>query len=271
MMAEVLTAVCAAETGVSIFKIALGSEIGAQLPAQKEQQRKSHKYIGQRMTEENKRSEHHDEIPVVNTAAAAALVKHHPALEGAEEKNTDHIADRIGQRNKNENTPVDYACKIECKYYRIESQPGENDRGNGFCGAASQGLSVNFGTGLEILFEVLLASHALKLGRKETQQHLKRKYNRIYNRQNAELKAGEHTAAAELADNIKSKSQKKHQASANKLQIMHNGSGGKLHKKGQEKTLLFLKMMKRLYYKYNDKTSFYDKNGTFNKECTISF
>ena len=49
---------------------------------------------------ENHGRPHHGEVPVINAAGAAALVFHHPGLEGAEKEYAYHIAYGKGERNK---------------------------------------------------------------------------------------------------------------------------------------------------------------------------
>ena len=92
-----LGAVGSAETCISVFKVTFGSEVCAQLPTKKQKQGQRNKHISKRMAEEYKRSEHHDKVPVVDTAATAALVHHHPALEGAEEEYADHVTHGVCQ------------------------------------------------------------------------------------------------------------------------------------------------------------------------------
>ena len=97
MVAEVLRTVGAREHGVGVVIVALRTQISAQLPADKKQKGEANKHIGQRVPEEDEGSEHHDKVPVIDTAAAAAFVLHHPCLEGAEEKNANHVAHGIGK------------------------------------------------------------------------------------------------------------------------------------------------------------------------------
>jgi len=202
VVAEMLGAVGTAETGVGIFKVTLGCEPGTQLPAEKQQQGQCHKHIGQGMPEENQGSEHHDKVPVIYTAAAAALVHHHPALEGAEEENADHVAHRIGEGNKNEHAPVDDSAEIQRKNQGIESDPEDNDRQHGFEGALSQGLFTGITSGAVILLEVLLAAHALELGGEEAKQHFQRENHRVNKRQKAVFKACKHAVMLDFANNI---------------------------------------------------------------------
>ena len=182
VVAEMLCAVDTAEAGVGILKIALRSEPGTQLPAQKQQQRQCNEHIGKGMAEENQGSEHHDEVPVVDTAAAAALVHHHPALERAEEENADHVAHRIGQGNKNQQAPVNDTAEIQCKNQSIQSDPENNDGKYGPEGAFSQRLFPCIAAGSVILLEVLLTAHALKLGGEEAQEYFQRENHCINQR-----------------------------------------------------------------------------------------
>ena len=93
VVAEMLRAVGAAKTGIAVLEISFRSKICTQLPAQQEQQRQAKQHICKRVPEENQGREHHYKVPIVNPAAAAAFVEHHPALEGAEKQNAYHVAD----------------------------------------------------------------------------------------------------------------------------------------------------------------------------------
>ena len=226
MMAEMLGTVCAAETGVCILKVALRSEVCAQFPAQQEQRGKPHENIGQRVTEEYQRCEHHDEVPVIYTAAAAALVHHHPALEGAEKEYANHVTDGIGKRNEDKHTPVDEPLEIENKDSAIENEPEKKHRTDGFKGAPSQLFSVIITAGAKVLPEVFLAAHALKTGGEKAKQNLKRKNRRVYEREDGVFKTGKHAAAVYFAQHIKEHCQQEHKSSAKELEIMHKGCGG---------------------------------------------
>ena len=154
------------------------------------------------MAEENQRGKHHDEIPVINTAAAAALVHHHPALEGTEEENTNHVAHRIGEGNKNQHTPVNDAAEIQSKNQSIQSDPENNDGKYGPEGAFSQRIFPCIAAGNVILLEVLLAAHTLKLGGEESQEYLQRENYCVKQRQKAVLKACKHAVVLYFAYNI---------------------------------------------------------------------
>ena len=240
MMAEMLGTIYTAQTGVCILKIALGSEVFAQFPAQQEQRGKPHKNIGQRVAEEYQRCEHHYEVPVIYPAAAAAFVHHHPALERTEKEYANHVADRVGKRNQDKHAPVDKALEIKNKDTAIKNEPENKHRTDGFKGAPSQLFSVKITAGAVVLAEVLLASHALQSGGEEAQQNLKRKNHRVYEREGSAFKTGKHAAAIYFAQHIKKYCQQEHKSSAKELEIMHKGGGGELHEDSQRGTHHFL-------------------------------
>lgn len=99
VVAKMLAAICAAKAGIAILKVALGIKPSTDFPSKQQQQRHTNENKSQRMWEENERSKHHNEVPVIDTAAATAFVEHHPALEGAEKEYAYHVTDGVSQRN----------------------------------------------------------------------------------------------------------------------------------------------------------------------------
>ena len=63
------------------------------LPVNKQTKCKSQQQPCVNVFDEKKGGEHHGVVPVVYSAAAAALVLHEPGLEGTEEKNADNVAE----------------------------------------------------------------------------------------------------------------------------------------------------------------------------------
>jgi len=163
VVAEMLGAVSAGEHLVCVLKVTLGSEISADLPAQQQNEAQSHKQVCKGVAEENERGKHHYKVPVVDTAAAAAFVHHHPCFKGAEEKDADHVTNRVCKGYENEHAPVDKAGKIKRKDDCIEGEPENDDRSDLPERTPAKSAAVKFTPGDKVLPEVLLAAHALKL------------------------------------------------------------------------------------------------------------
>ena len=168
MVAELFLAMGAGEALVGLLVKALGMQMRRQLPEEEKQKRNAEKPPREIMRNEDQGREHHRIIPVVNAAAATALILHKPGLERTEEEDTDHIADRIEEADEEENSIVDHREEIQCADRAVQKDPGKRHHPNG----KRTALSALRALARNIVFrKLLLASHALKRGGKEAEDH----------------------------------------------------------------------------------------------------
>ena len=168
MMAKLFLAMRAGEALVGLLIEALGMQMRRQLPEEKKQERNAEKPPREIMRNEDERREHHRIIPVIDTAAATALILHKPGLEGAEEEDADHIANRIKEADEEEDSIIDHREKIQCADRAVQKNPDKRHHPNGKRATffALRALA------RKIVFrKLLLASHALKRGGKEAEDH----------------------------------------------------------------------------------------------------
>ena len=98
------------------------------LPSEQKCNRQQKQAPGIAAAHEEQRREHHGVIPVVDTAGAAALVLHKPALKRAEEKDTDHIADGVSAAEENHNAVVQNAAHMQCPEETVEDNPDQRNQ-----------------------------------------------------------------------------------------------------------------------------------------------
>ena len=123
MVAELFLAMRAGETLVGLLIKALGMQMRRDLPEDEKQKRNAEKPPREIMRNEDKRREHHRIIPIIDTAAAAALILHKPGLEGAEEKDADHIANCIEEADEEEDSIVNHQEEIQCADRAVQKNP----------------------------------------------------------------------------------------------------------------------------------------------------
>lgn len=122
------------------------------------------------MYDQDERGEHHRIIPVVYTAAAAAFILHKPGLEGAEEENADHIADRVEEGYYDKDTRIDDAGEIEDGYRTVKRDPYKE--GDERALRAREIRLVHICRS-EVASKLLLTPHTLKARGEEAQDHLR--------------------------------------------------------------------------------------------------
>ena len=130
-----------------------------ELPRDKESQGDTEQAPGERVRDEHEGGEHHCVIPIIYTAAAAALILHKPSLEGAEEKNADHITYGIRKADDNEDRLINKIGEVKHSDSAVQCEPCER---YGKCGLPRLKLWVCVLCGHEIARELLLTSHALE-------------------------------------------------------------------------------------------------------------
>ena len=113
MVAELFLAVFAGEAFVRFLGKSLGVEKCRRLPKDEKQKRYAEKAIGEKARDEHHRGEHHGVIPVIDAAAATALVFHKPGLKRAEKQNSDHVAHRVEKADEKQDSLVDEAEEKE--------------------------------------------------------------------------------------------------------------------------------------------------------------
>ena len=173
-MAELFLTVRAGEARIRFLGKALGVYSDGKLPYDEKQKRNAEQTPRIKIRNENERGKHHGEIPIVDPTASAAFVFHKPSLEGAEEKNADHIADGVRKADEQKNALVDDMRIVENADDRVERKPRRRNVDRGSRDALGR-LGVLRGN--EILFELLLTSHAFRVGGEESQKHFQNEYD----------------------------------------------------------------------------------------------
>ena len=224
MMAELFLAVAAGKTFVCHLRKPFGMAICHDLPIDQQQQRQAEKRIGEPMRHKHKGGKHHRVIPVIDPTASAALVLHHPGLEGTEEQDADHITNRIRQTDQHENAGIDHARQIEDTDGAIQQKPEQQHLKD----TPSDERSMPFLGGTEIPSELLLASHAFQARGEEAQNHLDSE-NRADHRQEQRLRADHSERLLRLytVKEIQHQGGKKQGRSEDQLEIMQRRNGGK--------------------------------------------
>ena len=123
MMAKLFLAICTGEACVCFFGKAFRMAPYGKLPYDKKQKRNAEQTPRIRVRNKNERGKHHGEIPIIDPTASAAFVFHKPGLEGAEEKNADHIADGIRKADEQENSFIYNIHIVKNADERIERKP----------------------------------------------------------------------------------------------------------------------------------------------------
>ena len=147
----------AGEAGVGLFEKALGMQAEGELPNEQQQEGKSQKTPCIQARQKDERGEHHGIIPVVDAAASAAFVLHKPGLEGAEEENADHVADRVEKADEEQNTAVDQMRVIEHADQGVQRDPRQCHQSGGAC-RFDRGHGCLGGDKVDL--KLLLAAHA---------------------------------------------------------------------------------------------------------------
>lgn len=125
VMAKLFLAVCTGKARVCVLGKSFGMDKDRKLPANKKQERNSEKRPRVNVFDKNEGSKHHCVIPIVDTAASAALVFHKPSLKRAEKEDTDHIADRIEKADEEKYSAINDICKIKRADRPVKQQPDE--------------------------------------------------------------------------------------------------------------------------------------------------
>ena len=128
VMAELFLAMGAGEAFIRSLVKALGMQPCRKLPNEQEEKRNAEKPPRVIMRDEDQGGEHHGIVPVIDAAAATAFILHEPGLEGAEEENADHIADRIEEADQKENSLVNPIEKIRRPDRAVEPEPSKSHR-----------------------------------------------------------------------------------------------------------------------------------------------
>ena len=175
MVAELFLAVLAGKAFVRFLREALGMQKCADLPNRQKEQSGTEKSVGKGAGDEHKRGEHHGVIPVIDAAAAAALVFHDPGLERAEKENADHVADRVEKADEKQDALIDPAEEINEADQSVQKQPNERDEKR----RAPSALMRDRGLLRDIIFcKLLLAAHAFKIRGEKAEEHFRKEDRR---------------------------------------------------------------------------------------------
>ena len=131
-MAKFFLAVRTGEAGVRFFRKAFRVDPYGKLPYDEKQKRNAEQTPRIEIRNKNERGKHHGEIPIIDPTASAAFVFHEPCLEGAEEKNADHIAYGIRKADEQKNASVYNIHIIKDADDRIERKPYRRNEERGF-------------------------------------------------------------------------------------------------------------------------------------------
>ena len=160
MCAELFLTERTVEALVGCDREALGVAAVGDLPLQKKKERSAKQGVRIDVRNEDEGGEHHREIPVVYTTGRAATVLHKPCLEGAEEEDTNDVADREGERDQNKYALIEDAEEVEKAENGVERKPANRDKGGRFPRLVS--WLCHSGDRLVIAFELLLTAHTLE-------------------------------------------------------------------------------------------------------------
>ena len=173
-MAKLFLAVSTADGAVGLFGKSFRMASHEYLPRDEKSHRDKEQTPCIEIRDEQKRCEHHCEIPIVDAAGCAAFVLHIPRLEWAEKQNANHIAHRIEKADDEQNALVDDASEIKTADDGVEDKPFDSHDERAL-------LCVEFDFANigrhKITCKLLLASHALKLRREEAEHHFDSKNN----------------------------------------------------------------------------------------------
>ena len=113
MCTQLFFAFRAVEAFICFCREALGVKTVGQLPSDKESDCTAEEAISIPARNENKRREHHCEIPVIDSAGRAASVFHEPRLERAEEEYANDVADGVADRDEDKYSLVDDSGQVQ--------------------------------------------------------------------------------------------------------------------------------------------------------------
>ena len=171
VLAEVFLAFIAAHGTVAAFIKTVGVAEMGNLPANQKDYREDAGGENQGAFQYHKRRTYHDVVPVENTAGGAAAVMHHPGLEGAEEQDTDDVADAIKTGETDHENRADHTFPIEEIEHAVQSQPGEQNQKCSAIGITDL-LSGDFLAGrAESAGKLFLTAQTFHFGRKESGDH----------------------------------------------------------------------------------------------------
>lgn len=169
MMAELFFAKRAGEAGVRVLGKIFRLAVNVYLPLYKKCERQRNKTVCVDRGDEQKRREHHCEIPIIYTTACAAFVFHYPSLEWAEEKNTYDVANRKCERNQHQYALVYPSDEVDGTDAGVQREPNKRDKQRYFC-RLSQRRRI-FVCRYIVALELLLTAHAFVFRREKAKRH----------------------------------------------------------------------------------------------------
>ena len=172
MSAELFFAVYTGKAHVCLLMETLRIKLAQHFPVYKQDQRHDEKRCVIFARYKYHRCKHHDKVPVVYTACAAALVFHHPLLERTEEQDTYHVADGIRHADTEKNSFTYHTEIKQCSDSSIKGYPaGSYYSDRMLWRYVRKRWLIAFCRRLIIFSELFLTSHAFKTGWEEAQQH----------------------------------------------------------------------------------------------------
>ena len=123
LVAQLFLTHCTGKGLVGAFRKEFGMLMHGVFPLDKQNQCKTYKSPGIDVFYKHKGSKHHCIVPVVYTAAAAALILHKPGLERAEEQNADNVANGISKAYKEQYACIYNPCEIQHTDYAVQDKP----------------------------------------------------------------------------------------------------------------------------------------------------
>jgi hypothetical protein len=170
--AEIFGTVAAVQVLVGFFRKTLWMPVESDLPPDQKKDGKQQQAPCVSSPDKEQGCKHHGIVPVIDSAGAAALILQKPALERTEEKDTDHIADRISAAEKKHDPIIQNFSHSERTDPAVQNNP---DQGNQNRCVIVLNHNIRL-AGFDVVpGKLFLASGAFNRGREKPKQHFKGK------------------------------------------------------------------------------------------------
>ena len=100
VMTQLLGTILAGEALIGLVRETFRMSVHGHFPLHQYNQSYQKQAPGEKPLGKYQRCKHHGKIPIVNPAGSTTTVLHEPALERAEEQDTNHITNRVRQTNQ---------------------------------------------------------------------------------------------------------------------------------------------------------------------------
>lgn len=176
LRAELVRAVDALQRGIAVIPKALGVEQRAGFPKQEDRHGHQQQAAGKEAVDKEQGGEHHEMVPIEDTAGCATAIAHHQA-ERAPNQYADQVADVEDDRAKEERGIAEHGFVMQPAKQRGQHRPKQEDAAGGAGGADDVGferLAVDlFQDGTKMLLKELQgADGKILLNRKNLREHI---------------------------------------------------------------------------------------------------